>query len=244
MARYALGWLPNWARIARLAPRRGEPLLHAPGLATTWRGARRDHPGTRCPAVRHRDVPGLVAPPQATSAAAWAPGHGRTLAGHVHQPFPPAHRPRRRAGDAGLTVAIPAQEACCGLTWISTGQLGMRTAAACRSSSAPSDGTPSTSPKRCTPPLPPTASTHPAAGARLRHATPGRRTHSSPRQRGPHERRARHPLVRPWARCAAPSAGGARLFPAAAPRTQWGLSQRRPALECPASVPGRHARAP
>ncbi|KUO09702.1 FAD-binding and (Fe-S)-binding domain-containing protein [Streptomyces sp. DSM 15324] len=124
-AHYSMGWLPVWARLARTAPRLVNSALHAPGLA----GA-----GKRLAGVDEA----RAAPVFATrSFQQWWQGH------HADEPDPADPRTVvlwpdtfsnsfhpaiavsavRVLEDAGFRVTVPTRPVCCGLTWISTGQL-------------------------------------------------------------------------------------------------------------------------
>ncbi|WP_172625023.1 FAD-binding and (Fe-S)-binding domain-containing protein [Streptomyces griseofuscus] len=124
-AHYALGWLPLWARLSRLAPSLVNSALHAPGLAgagkllagvdgsraapvfaeesfVQWWRARADEPPDP---ADPRTV--LLWPDTFTTY--FHPAIGRSAV--------------RVLADAGFRVAVPTRPVCCGLTWISTGQL-------------------------------------------------------------------------------------------------------------------------
>jgi FAD/FMN-containing dehydrogenase/Fe-S oxidoreductase len=119
-AHYALGWLPFWARHAARLPRLANRLLGAPGVARlgkllagvdsrralptlaerTFRSWFADHPAaTGDPVLLWVDTFTDLFTPEVGKAAV------------------------RVLEDAGFAVRIPAQPLCCGLTWISTGQL-------------------------------------------------------------------------------------------------------------------------
>jgi Fe-S oxidoreductase len=127
MAHYALGWLPTWARIARLAPRAVNALLHIPVLATTGkkiagitpeRDAPWFAPETFQDSWRHRQRP-APQPGDPDTVVLWPD----TFTNHFHPQI--ARAAADVLEDAGFTVAVPPEPLCCGLTWISTGQLGI-----------------------------------------------------------------------------------------------------------------------
>lgn len=122
MAHYTMGWIPLWARLAGVAPRAVNAVAHSPGIARTLKAIG----GIDA----HRDLP-LFA--EQRFARWWA--DERPPAGHrgtvVLWPdtftnnFDPAiaRDAVEVLADAGFTVAVPPRTVCCGLTWISTGQL-------------------------------------------------------------------------------------------------------------------------
>jgi Fe-S oxidoreductase len=119
-AHYALGWLPRWARMAARAPKLANATLRNGALA----GAAKRLGGID----RRRPLPEFA--PQ--SFRAWFAGHpahdGRpvllwvdTFTDHF---TPEVGRAAVRVLEAaGYSVQITARPVCCGLTWISTGQL-------------------------------------------------------------------------------------------------------------------------
>ncbi|MFI6490054.1 FAD-binding and (Fe-S)-binding domain-containing protein [Streptomyces sp. NPDC050564] len=124
-AHYSMGWLPLWARLSRLAPRLINAALDAPGFARL---------GKRLAGVAaERDAPVFA---QESFLQWWAargtpepdPADPRTV---VLWPdtFSTYFHPHvtksaiRVLEDAGFNVAVPTRAVCCGLTWISTGQL-------------------------------------------------------------------------------------------------------------------------
>ncbi|MDI2125492.1 FAD-binding and (Fe-S)-binding domain-containing protein [Yinghuangia seranimata] len=124
-AHYSMGWLPLWAHLASAAPEVVNALLYAPGLAAA---------GKRLAGVApERDAPVFAARPFLTW---WAesgrtrpdPGDPRTVllwpdtfTNHFHPHV--AQAAVRVLESAGFHVAVPDRPVCCGLTWISTGQL-------------------------------------------------------------------------------------------------------------------------
>jgi FAD/FMN-containing dehydrogenase/Fe-S oxidoreductase len=123
-AHYALGWLPRWAalttRSAALARLANASLRFAPAAALVKRLAGID---------RRRDLPRFA--PQTFRqwfATRPSPGGGRPVLLWVDT-FTNAFAPHigqaavRVLEDAGYRVQVTDENVCCGLTWISTGQL-------------------------------------------------------------------------------------------------------------------------
>jgi FAD/FMN-containing dehydrogenase/Fe-S oxidoreductase len=126
-AHYALGNLPVWARAVAAVPKlagvvnaaAGVPALRRAGLGLAGLD-------------RTRDVPRFAAEPFTRR---WrnrprASGSGRTVVlwpDTFTNHFAPevARAAVAVLADAGLTVVVPPGPVCCGLTWISTGQLGI-----------------------------------------------------------------------------------------------------------------------
>jgi FAD/FMN-containing dehydrogenase/Fe-S oxidoreductase len=125
-AHYSMGWLPLWAKLASIAPRAVNRLSHAPGLSrllkkaggvdqqrtlptfadetfVQWwqrnRESLRRPPGSRGPVLLWPD----------TFTNAFHPSVGQAAVEVLT--------------DAGFEVRVPERPVCCGLTWVSTGQL-------------------------------------------------------------------------------------------------------------------------
>ncbi|MET7573269.1 FAD-linked oxidase C-terminal domain-containing protein [Streptomyces sp. NPDC005492] len=124
-AHYSMGWLPVWARLSRLAPRLVNAALAAPGIANL---------GKRLAGVAvERDAPvfaeeSFVEWWRARGSGEPDPGDPRTVllwpdtfSTYFHPDV--AKSAVRVLEDAGFNVAVPTNPVCCGLTWISTGQL-------------------------------------------------------------------------------------------------------------------------
>jgi Fe-S oxidoreductase len=124
-AHYSMGWLPLWARLSRVAPRLVNGALHAPGLARL---------GKRLAGVAaERDAPVFAEesfvqwwvrrgtpepdPADPLTVVLWPD----TFSSYFHPNV--AKSAVRVLEDAGFKVAVPTEPVCCGLTWISTGQL-------------------------------------------------------------------------------------------------------------------------
>jgi FAD/FMN-containing dehydrogenase/Fe-S oxidoreductase len=123
LAHYSMGWLPLWAALARRAPRVVNAVLHAPGLerlALALGGI-----------DEHRTAPAFAERTFQEWFRAHRPvGEGHrgevvlwpdTFGNHFHPSIPRAAV--EVLEDAGWRVVVPGETVCCGLTWISTGQL-------------------------------------------------------------------------------------------------------------------------
>ena len=124
-AHYSLGWLPLMARMAAAAPGTINAVMHAPGLSRLLKLAggvdgRRDLPRfaperfTRWFARRPPDGPGKAAERHVllwpdTFTNSFHPEVGKAAVTVLEH--------------AGFAVEVPSEPVCCGLTWISTGQL-------------------------------------------------------------------------------------------------------------------------
>jgi FAD/FMN-containing dehydrogenase/Fe-S oxidoreductase len=124
-AHYALGWLPLWARLSRLAPGAVNAVSHAPGLSRLGKrlsgvSVERTAPlfaresFTRWMAAREVPQP---EPGDPAAVLLWPD----TFSDFFHPAV--ARSAVRVLENAGFRVAVPAAAVCCGLTWISTGQL-------------------------------------------------------------------------------------------------------------------------
>ena len=120
-AHYSLGWLPRWARLAARAPRLANALLGAPGLAPLGArlaglDSRRRLP--RFARVTFRDwFAGHHGPPAGAPIVIWVD----TFTNYFSPQVGIAAVAVLEA--AGYAVSLSRDGDCCGLTWISTGQL-------------------------------------------------------------------------------------------------------------------------
>ncbi|NUP77919.1 MAG: FAD-binding oxidoreductase [Nonomuraea sp.] len=122
---YSLGWLPLWARLAALAPGAVNAVTHTPGLSALVKRLGGIEPERRLPSfarLRFSDSYRRRGP------------RGTGERGEVllwPDTFTDNFDPSIAAAavsvleSAGYRVLIPPRTACCGLTWISTGQLGV-----------------------------------------------------------------------------------------------------------------------
>ncbi|HEY8042640.1 MAG TPA: FAD-binding and (Fe-S)-binding domain-containing protein [Streptosporangiaceae bacterium] len=127
---YALGQLPRWARLAGTAPRLANALLRIGPLATAVLAA--GGMDTRRAIPSFAEVPFRRSPARRSAIqgpAVPAPGNSRRRVVLWADSFSDAFDPGVPQAaltvltQAGYQVIIPGRSACCGLTWISTGQL-------------------------------------------------------------------------------------------------------------------------
>ena len=121
---YALGWLPRWIRLAAAAPGLANAALRLPPVAAAARAAagidqRRPLPAfaRRARSARRSQVP-AAAPGSGPPVVIWADTFTRAFAPQI------AESAAAVLAEAGFSVTVPDDSLCCGLTWISTGQLG------------------------------------------------------------------------------------------------------------------------
>jgi len=117
---YALGWLPRWARLASRAPRLANRTMARPGLARLAKRAGGID--------QRRPLPQFATQTFRKWFAAQPASAGRpvllwldTFTDHFSPEVGQAAV--RVLTDAGYSVRIPDEPVCCGLTWVSTGQL-------------------------------------------------------------------------------------------------------------------------
>jgi len=122
---YVLGWLPRWSRLARVSPRLVNAVSRVPMLSSIiLRAGGMD---------ARRSIPAFAAAPFSRRRKRRAPVASSAVAGPKVvlwvDSFTGAFSPEAVEAaiavleHAGYRVLIPQQDACCGLTWISTGQL-------------------------------------------------------------------------------------------------------------------------
>ncbi|GII58811.1 dimethylmenaquinone methyltransferase [Planotetraspora thailandica] len=121
-AHYSMGWLPLWAMLASAAPQLVNTLTHAPGLSRMIKAAGG--------VDGRRELP-RFAPERFTD---WFKGRPPATGDPVvlwPDTFTDNFRPEaakaavRLLEACGFRVEVPPVPLCCGLTWISTGQLGV-----------------------------------------------------------------------------------------------------------------------
>jgi FAD/FMN-containing dehydrogenase/Fe-S oxidoreductase len=124
-AHYSMGWLPLWARLSRAAPRAANAVLSAPFIARMGKQVAGVAPEREAPAfagesfVQWWAARGMPEPDPADAhtVVLWPD----TFSTYFHPGV--AKSAVRVLESAGFHVAVPTRAVCCGLTWISTGQL-------------------------------------------------------------------------------------------------------------------------
>ncbi|WP_236788998.1 FAD-binding and (Fe-S)-binding domain-containing protein [Amycolatopsis sp. GM8] len=120
LSHYSMGWLPLWLRFSALAPKFANAVLRRPRVAALVKrlggiAAERqlptfaDKPYTRSRKRRDGGKPVVL----------WPDSFNNYLTPQV------LHAATEVLEAAGYQVVVPEQNVCCGLTWVSTGQLGM-----------------------------------------------------------------------------------------------------------------------
>ncbi|MFE9171765.1 FAD-binding and (Fe-S)-binding domain-containing protein [Streptomyces kebangsaanensis] len=124
-AHYSMGWLPVWARLSRVAPSLVNTLLQAPLLARAGKALAGVAGERQAPVLaqqsflqwwQERDT-AEPDPADPRTVVLWPD----TFSTYFHPSV--AISAVRVLQDAGFRVAVPTRPVCCGLTWISTGQL-------------------------------------------------------------------------------------------------------------------------
>ena len=122
---YSMGWLPALSVVASRVPGATNALGHAPGLAGLVKRAGGIAPEADLPRFARRPLTraghGRAAPPAdgRPEVVLWPD----TFTNYFH---PEVGEAAQRALEAaGYAVRLPTAPLCCGLTWISTGQLGI-----------------------------------------------------------------------------------------------------------------------
>jgi FAD/FMN-containing dehydrogenase/Fe-S oxidoreductase len=125
---YALGWLPRWTRLAGFAPGLAGAALRVRPVAGMARRLAGIDPRRPLPELARRPA----TPARLRRAASAVPRTGRPPRGRAviwADTFTRAFSPRVAESavavltEAGFEVIVPERAPCCGLTWISTGQL-------------------------------------------------------------------------------------------------------------------------
>lgn len=123
LSHYSMGWLPLLARLAAVAPRPINALAHTPGLTTLLRAAGGIDQQREVPRFAdERFTHWFGRRPSASTGrrgtvVLWPDTFTNSFDPHI------AKAAVAVLEDAGFQVEVPRAALCCGLTWISTGQL-------------------------------------------------------------------------------------------------------------------------
>jgi FAD/FMN-containing dehydrogenase/Fe-S oxidoreductase len=130
LAHYSMGWLPVWARLAALAPSLVNTVAHTPGLDSVIKAAGGvdqhrvvPHFGRMRFTTWFRRLDRRGDLPRGDGSRGEVLLWPDTFSNHLSPWIGVAAVEVLEA--AGFTVRLPDKELCCGLTWISTGQLGI-----------------------------------------------------------------------------------------------------------------------
>lgn len=122
-AHYSMGWLPLWAALASRIPRTVNAVSQAPGLAAVGKVVAGVASERRIPLFATQTFQAWFArrAPAGTGergeVVLWPDTFSNSFHPHVAQAAVEVLE------DAGWRVVVPPEPVCCGLTWISTGQL-------------------------------------------------------------------------------------------------------------------------
>ena len=127
LSHYSMGWLPRWSRLAALAPRAVNRLLGIPPVAAAVKRVGGIDPRRPLPRFAERPFRRSLRRARGRRAGVVA-GDGPPVLLWVDSftdHFAPqvAHAAIRLLAGAGFAVRVLDRPVCCGLTWISTGQL-------------------------------------------------------------------------------------------------------------------------
>ena len=172
-AHYSMGWLPVWAR---LAARSRRVLVNAaqrtPRARPRWPSGWPASPSSgSCRRFAAQTLQRLVArPPAAARLRRTRPGRccGRTRSPTHFHPAVARAAVARAGGRRASRSACPTEPVCCGLTWVSTGQLATAKRVLRRTLERPAPRHPRTGPGR-------------RAGTELHRGVPGRRARAAAR---------------------------------------------------------------
>ena len=130
---YALGWLPRWTRLAAGAPALANAVVRIPPVARIARFLGGIDPRRPLPSLARRPGTPARLRLQVAASARLAPAAARSRdrervviwADTFTRAFSPqvAESAAAVLAEAGFEVIVPDRSLCCGLTWISTGQL-------------------------------------------------------------------------------------------------------------------------
>jgi FAD/FMN-containing dehydrogenase/Fe-S oxidoreductase len=126
MSHYSMGWIPLWARLAAAAPHLLNTVTHTPGLSRVVKKAGGIDPNREMPSFADERFTRWFAHHRPVSAGA---RRGRVVLWpdtFVNNFDPEVGKAAVAVLEsAGFVVEVPRRTLCCGLTWISTGQLNV-----------------------------------------------------------------------------------------------------------------------
>ena len=124
MSHYSMGWIPLWARLAAAAPLLVNNVTHTPGLSRVVKKAGGIDPNREMPSFADERFTHWFTHHRPNGAGA---RHGRVVLWpdtFVNNFEPDVGKAAVAVLEsAGFDVEVPHRALCCGLTWISTGQL-------------------------------------------------------------------------------------------------------------------------
>jgi FAD/FMN-containing dehydrogenase/Fe-S oxidoreductase len=122
-AHYSMGWLPAWSRLAAYAPKLVNRIAHSAALAPLLKRAGGIAPERAIPSFAGRRFTDWHRrqPPSPTAERGRVVLWPDSFTNNFHPAV--ARAAVAVLADAGFEVATPARTVCCGLTWITTGQL-------------------------------------------------------------------------------------------------------------------------
>ena len=122
LSHYSMGWLPVWARLAAVAPRVVNAVAAAPGLSRLVKAVGGVAPQRRLPVFAHqRFTDWFGSGPRGAGERGEVLLWPDTFSNNFHPEV--ARAAVDVLTDAGFRVSTPPRTVCCGLTWVSTGQL-------------------------------------------------------------------------------------------------------------------------
>ncbi|NRQ36644.1 FAD-binding protein [Nonomuraea sp. NN258] len=125
MAHYSMGWLPLWAALAAPVPGLVNAVTHAPGLSRLVKAAAGMAPEREVPRFAGERFTDwfkrrpFARRPERGRVVLWADTFTNNFDPHI------GRAAVHVLEAAGFEVHVPPVALCCGLTWISTGQLGI-----------------------------------------------------------------------------------------------------------------------
>ncbi|WP_235022613.1 FAD-binding and (Fe-S)-binding domain-containing protein [Amycolatopsis alkalitolerans] len=120
LSHYSMGWLPLWLRVSALAPKLANAALRRPRIAALAKRLGGIAPERQLPTFAERPYTRSRKPREGGKPVVlWPDSFNNYLTPQV------LHAATEVLEAAGYQVVVPEKNVCCGLTWVSTGQLGM-----------------------------------------------------------------------------------------------------------------------